>query len=40
MTIECETHAQFYEVIYELVKQGLGFNAKKDELVIYLTGTL
>jgi hypothetical protein len=40
MTIRCETHVEFYDAIYELVKAGLGFNARTDELFIELTGTL
>ena len=40
MTVRCATHDEFYDAIYELVKLGLGFNAKTDELSIYLTGAL
>ena len=40
MKIECANHAEFYDAIHELVKLGLGFKARTDQLSIYLTGAL
>ena len=38
MTIDCENETQFYDAIYALVKMGVGFKARPDQLAIYLSG--
>ena len=39
MKIETVNLKQFYDVIENLVKRGIGFNANCDTLVIELTGS-
>jgi hypothetical protein len=39
MKIRTEDLKQFYNVIENLVKRGLGFNANSDTLEIELTGS-
>lgn len=38
MIIRCDTFEMFMDVIADLTKRGLGFNASADELMITLTG--
>ena len=38
MTIECENLACFFNAIQTCVERGLGFKARPDQLVIYLSG--